>query len=67
MKTPVKFKPFERVLVYADAYRIWHCDLYSHYDSKKKKHATIFGLYEHCVPYIGNEHLLNTSIGIEDD
>lgn len=56
-------KPFEsRVLVRA-ANRKWVTAFYSHYDKDSSLHYCVVGglWYEQCIPYEGNEHLLNTT------
>lgn len=55
--------PFEsRVLVRA-ANRKWVTAFYSHYDKESSLHYCVVGglWYEQCIPYEGNEHLLNTT------
>ena len=55
-------KPFDKVLVrdYNDHH--WRCALYERYDNTRDimYFATIIGLYQQCIPYKGNEHLLGT-------
>lgn len=57
-----EFKPFDRVLVrdYNDA--TWKADLFSHIieDEKVFKFRTIASSWKQCIPFEGNEHLLNT-------
>lgn len=56
-------KPFEsRVLVRTNN-RKWVAAFYSHYDKDSLlKHCVVGGLwYEQCIPYNGNEHLLDTT------
>lgn len=55
-----KFKAFQQVLVRYDADGEWTCDFYSHYKEKAKLHSCVGGLFECCIPYDGNEHLLGT-------
>ena len=56
-KPEYAFKPFDKVLVCVD--RHWTADIYSHKDGEK--YMCIGGLYDQCIPYEGNEHLLGTS------
>lgn len=56
-KSEYAFKPFDKVLVCVD--RHWTADIYSHKDGEK--YMCIGGLYDQCIPYEGNEHLLGTS------
>jgi hypothetical protein len=56
-------KPFEsKVLVRTDN-RKWVAAFYSHYDKDASLHYCVVGglWYEQCIPYKGNEHLLNTT------
>lgn len=56
-------KPFEsRVLVRTNN-RKWVAAFYSHYDKDSSLHHCVVGglWYEQCVPYNGNEYLLNTT------
>lgn len=55
--------PFEsRVLVRANN-RKWVAAFYSHYDTNSSLHYCVVGglWYEQCIPYKGNERLLNTT------
>ena len=65
-KVPKKeydFKPFDKVLVRGAG--IWTIDFYSHFNNSSddftRGHVTISGIWENCIPYEGNEHLLGTS------
>jgi hypothetical protein len=61
-------KPFEsRVLVRTDN-RKWVTAFYSHYDKDSLLlYCVVGGLwYEQCIPYEGNEHLLNTTNECDD-
>lgn len=59
-ETP-KFQPFQKVLVKdSDVdFSVWHCDLFSHI-SKEGKYFTVSGLWDECIPFEGNEHLIGT-------
>lgn len=59
-ETP-KFQPFQKVLVKdSDVdFSVWHCDLFSHI-SKEGKYFTISGMWDECIPFEGNEHLVGT-------
>lgn len=41
----------------------WRCALYERYDNTRDimYFATIIGLYQQCIPFEGNEHLLGTT------
>lgn len=57
-------KPFEsRVLVRTSNYKKWVAAFYSHYDKDSLLHHCVVGglWYEQCIPYKGNEHLLDTT------
>lgn len=56
------FKPFDKVLVRDYNYENWKCSLFSHYQNSNETeytYATMNGSYIHCIPYKGNEYLLN--------
>ena len=57
-----KLKPFEKVLVRDQKTDKWMVDLYG---SKRKvghyNYICVGGCYVYCIPYEGNEHLLDTS------
>ena len=60
-ETP-KFQPFQKVLVKdreAGISSVWHCDLFSHI-SKEGKYFTSSGMWDECIPFEGNEHLIGT-------
>ena len=59
-ETP-KFQPFQKVLVKdSDVdFSVWHCDLFSHV-SKEGKYFTVSGMWDECIPFEGNEHLVGT-------
>ncbi len=58
-----KFQPFQKVLVKdceeGIMFNVWHCDLFSHI-SKEGKYFTISGMWDECIPFEGNEHLIGT-------
>lgn len=61
----VTFQPFQKVLVkdiesINDCFTVWSIDFYSYFDMESHKHRCLGGLWDHCVPYEGNEHLLGT-------
>ena len=60
-ETP-KFQPFQKVLVKdceEGIFGVWHCDLFSH-TSKEGKYFTSSGMWDECIPFEGNEHLIGT-------
>ena len=61
----ITFQPFQKVLVkdmasINDCFTVWSIDFYSYFDMESHKHRCLGGLWDHCVPYEGNEHLLGT-------
>lgn len=60
-ETP-KFQPFQKVLAKDSEKGIfdtWHCCLFSH-TSKEGKYFTSSGMWNECIPFKGNEHLVGT-------
>lgn len=60
-ETP-KFQPFQKVLTKdceEGMFNVWRCDLFSHI-SKEGKYFTVSGMWENCIPFEGNEHLIGT-------
>lgn len=60
-ETP-KFQPFQKVLAKDSEKGIfdtWHCCLFSH-TSKEGKYFTSSGIWDECIPFEGNEHLVGT-------
>lgn len=58
------FKPFDRVLVRYDINDKWILSLFGCYEDEVDTdfpYVCINGRYCYCIPYEGNEHLLNTS------
>lgn len=56
-------KPFESRVLVRTSNRKWVAAFYSHYDKDASLHYCVVGglWYEQCIPYKGNEHLLNTT------
>lgn len=56
------FKPFDKVLVRDDEEDVWKADYFSHYeeDDKIAPYVCVGSYYKLCIPYEGNEHLLDT-------
>lgn len=60
-KEEYEFKPFDKVLVkdhYEDSE--WRCSLFSH-KNEDGLYICVSSIYEQCIPYEGNEHLLGTT------
>lgn len=60
-KQEYEFKPFDKVLVKDhDEDSEWRCGLFSH-KNEDGLYICVGSIYEQCIPYEGNEHLLGTS------
>ena len=61
-------KPFDKVLVKDSIDEKWKISLFSYYDEENQyfPYVCISGRYVHCIPYEGNEHLLNTPNTLKD-
>jgi uncharacterized Fe-S cluster protein YjdI len=55
-----QFKPFDRVLVRDRNDGEWGCDFFSHI-AEDNRYICIHSWWKQCIPYEGNEHLLNTT------
>jgi hypothetical protein len=60
-----EFKPFDRVLVRNSMYDNWISSLFSHYNNKTNEKYPFVCIndtyYRYCMPYEGNEYLLDTA------
>lgn len=57
-----EFKPFEKVLVRDDDTDSWEAEFFSSYDPNNEfPYSCIGNRYIYCIPYEGNEHLINTT------
>lgn len=57
----LKLKPFDKVLVRTDDKHIWSIQFFERLNKLKDSFVCMGGLrYHQCIPYKGNEHLLNT-------
>lgn len=54
-----QFKPFDKVLVRDRNDREWGCDFFSHI-AEDNRYICIYSWWKQCIPYEGNEYLLNT-------
>ena len=56
-------KPFDQVLVREDNKKLWRIHFFEHLNNVLKDRFVCMGGYRYhqCVPYVGNEHLLNTN------
>lgn len=55
-----QFKPFDRVLV-RDISGQWSAAYYSHYDKEEDKYSCGGVLFDECIQYEGNKHLVGTT------
>lgn len=59
------FEPFQKVLVrnfFSNGDAPWVSNIFSHFDeSSNLPYACIYGQWQHCIPYEGNEHLLGST------
>lgn len=62
-KEEYKFTPFEQVLVRDTDYYAWRVELFSHIgnNSSDHKYKCMAHGYNQCIPFKGNEHLVNTT------
>lgn len=59
-----EFKPFDRVLVRDSPNDKWRTNLFSHKD--RNVFHCVSSLWNYCIPYEGNEHLLGTTNNPEE-
>ena len=61
-------KPFDKVLVRSDNKHVWSTQFFERLNNKLKDSFVCMGgwRYHQCIPYEGNEHLLNTVNDCED-
>jgi hypothetical protein len=61
-------KPFESRVLVRTGNRKWVAAFYSHYNTDSSLHYCVAGglWYEQCIPYDGNEYLLNTNDDCDD-
>lgn len=65
-KQECEFKPFDKVLVKDhDEDSEWRCGLFSH-KNEDGLYICVGSIYEQCIPYEGNEHLLGTTDKMEE-
>lgn len=63
-------KPFDKVLVRDDINEKWILSIFGCYEDEVDKdfpYVCLNGRYGYCIPYEGNEHLLNTSKSPKDN
>lgn len=68
IKKEYQFKPFERVLVRDSKDSLWHIDLYEGMlgDDNEYNYRCMAADWVYCIPYEGNEHLLDTTKDVEE-
>ena len=66
IKKEHQFKPFEKVLV-RDSYEDkWRASFFSNIREGYAKYVTTGLVWKFCIPYEGNEHLLDTTNNVEE-
>lgn len=55
-----QLEPFDRVLVRGSKSQNWTIDFFEMYDDEDQRYYCLAAPWEYCIPYEGNEHLLNT-------
>ena len=65
----MQLKPFDKVLTRDNAEQKWSINIFSRYDYEKAPFifVCLLSAYKQCVPYNGNEHLLNTKDSPDGD
>ena len=62
LKKKSQFKPFEKVLVRDNETEKWRCAFYSYFEPYSTyPHVTSNGAYAMCIPFEGNERLVDTT------
>ena len=64
------FKPFDKVLVRDDIDEKWILSIFGCYEDEVDTdfpYVCLNGRYRYCIPYEGNEHLLNTPKSPKDN
>ncbi len=68
LKQEYEFKPFDKVLCRRYKGDKWKCDHFSHYSKNTlQPYCCISGQYRYCIPYEGNEYLLNNTKQSKDN
>ena len=68
IKKEYQFKPFEKVLARDSKDSLWHIDLYEGMlrDDDEYNYRCMAADWVYCIPYEGNEHLLDTTKDVEE-
>lgn len=64
LKPKVELKPFDRVLVRDSKSDYWRANLFGYID-KNGYFRCVYTNWAYCIPYAGNEHLLDTTKDVE--
>lgn len=56
-----QFKPFDKVLVRDTCDDTWRASFFSHIEEDSSRYVTTGLTWKYCIPYKGNESLLNTT------
>lgn len=65
LKPKIELKPFDKVLARNSNTQKWEADLFSFKSDTGLYHCVGF-IYNQCIPYEGNEHLLGTTKDVEE-
>lgn len=65
IKKEHQFKPFEKVLVRDTYDDMWRASFFSHIKEDDGRYATTCFTWKYCIPYEGNESLLDTTKDVE--
>lgn len=65
IKKEHQFKPFEKVLVRDSYDDVWRASFFSHIKENDGRYVTTCLTWKFCIPYIGNESLLDTTANFE--
>lgn len=65
IKKEHQFKPFEKVLVRDSYDDVWRASFFSHIKENDGRYVTTCLTWKFCIPYIGNESLLDTTKDVE--
>ena len=61
-----KFEPYQEVLVRSSIGDVWRAKFFSNYTEDNQYFCTDDIIWEMCIPYKGNEHLLGTRDDYEE-
>lgn len=59
MENKFELKPFDKVLVRNNDNDVWHIDIFEKWN--EPYYVCLMSTWKQCIPYEGNEHLMNTA------